>query len=238
MGNDVDYENSLKELSTEITNLERDLPAAVDRVFEELSHWVPGFVLDPARNQVNDAMASLPQHAQKARDFCSDECGKIYDVHSMTDAANVYRTLKVSEIAQLVDTLVASSPDWQSPAKDMYSTRRLVAQSKARTTSSTIKDMISVFDDLDSATDSYFLGATLLVAGIIVAVVGILLAIPSGGWGLVVSIIGGLITLAGWFTLPDMSGELTAAQEKFSSLASDLKAVSWGEPTTDAAWSW
>ncbi len=140
----------------------------------------------------------------------------------------------MSEMAQLVDTLDASSPDWRSPAKDMYSMRRFVVQSKAPT----VKDMISVFDDLDSATDSYFLGATLLVAGIIVAVVGILLAIPSGGWGLVVSIIGGLITLAGWFTLPDMSGELTAAQEKFSSLASDLRAVSWGEPTTDAAWSW
>ncbi len=194
--------------------------------------------MDAARTEVNNALATLPTHTQNARDFCTAECGKIRDVRSMIGAANAYRKVNFSDITSLIDALVAGQPDWESPAKDMYTNRRLVAQSKTRNSASAIRDIIKVFDDLDDATNSYFLGAILLVGGIIAAVAGIIMAIPTGGWGLVVAIIGGLITLAGWFTLPDMSGTLADAQTKFSALTDDIQSVSWGKPTTDAAWTW
>lgn len=54
MRSDVDYEKSLNELSTEFTNLERDLPGAVSRVFNDLdsatdSHFLDALLLAPGR---------------------------------------------------------------------------------------------------------------------------------------------------------------------------------------------
>lgn len=234
----TDYEESLEELSREITNLEQALPGAMAQLFEDLSTWVPEFVLSPARNEVNTHLSRLPAQAESVRSFCNDECEKIYDVRSMTGAANAYRTLELEAIVALVDTLAEANPDWESPAKEMYTPRRLVAQLKTRDMRSAVSDMIRVFDDLDATTDSYFLSAVLLVVGIIAAVVGIILAIPTGGWGLIATVIGALITLAGWFTLPDMSKELESAQAQFTLLADDIKSGTWGERTNDAAWEW
>ena len=48
---------------------------------------------------------------------------------------------------------------------------------------------------------------------------------------------GKVLTLTGGFTLPDIADALKDARKKCSSPMGDLNAVSWGQPTTDAAWS-
>lgn len=208
--------------------------------------FTPQFIKDNTNADISRAENELTTNGEKFVTFCECEKDLVQDCRDLLEVADAYDRVSFDDLFTKLDELL-QKPDWESPASTLYQTRLQMIDPRARSMEEAVISLREVFRDLKSTMNGYWLSVVLLLAGMIVGLVGVVAALATAGptigigtiVGIVASVLGLLITLAGVFTIPRVSDEVEAHAEQINRLVATLRdGNDWGMQTSSSDWDW
>ncbi|SDL16085.1 hypothetical protein [Tessaracoccus oleiagri] len=241
----------LADLNELKSGLQKDLPrvpGVIDGCCDALRwvvFWDRGWV-EGKRAEAHAEFAKLQTEADRFITACEEECGMVVTVKSMREAADAYEDIDWDALLSQVDvgTMMGDRSGWVSPNQALYEAKVEPLKAKILGLESQLTKMIESMRTLDDTLQSYILGALLALAGMLLAYVGLIVALATG-WtgvgaiiGLVVAIVSFLFSFVAFFTLPDVRGEVEGQRDSVSQAASVVDQSRWPAPPALPAGSW
>ncbi|WP_297749023.1 hypothetical protein [uncultured Tessaracoccus sp.] len=244
--------DTVEEIRTKIEEINRNLaeadrkigPAcqdALNKIFGQ--PLVPDWMKQKAENKAQEAVREFSNILPKIVEMVEAILREINDYTAVKNTGPQYCGVDFATAESAVGqgSLGPRGDDWDSENTQYYRDKIQSLPTKLQNLRDAIEDFCEILGDLKGDYDSYFVGLLVAVisleiaiAGVVLAVVGLVFAAPSGGAGLVVAIVSLLVAVLGFvaagiacLTLPKMDAARATAADRLRGIATSVRNSPW-----------